>query len=200
MPLMVSVDTALLDQGDPLTVSHRTSDDGSVSIVPSGGAPEDALQTEAVTDSLGNTTAFDTSELEPGGYDALLLDGDGAELARVGFVVRDPDAQIEVSTDKTTYESGEPITVSWEDGPANRWDWIGVYKANKADPKVHYYLIWNYTGLHDSGTEPPVVNGSVTFDDTTMGNPWPLPPSEYVAHYLVTDRYRTIGNATFEVT
>jgi hypothetical protein len=33
-----------------------------------------------------------------------------------------------------------------------------------------------------------------------MGNPWPLPPGEYVAHYLVTDRYRTIGNATFEVT
>src|SRR5918996_1333566 len=200
MPLMVSVDAALLDQGDPLTVSYQTSGDGSVAIVPSGSAPENAVQTGGVTFTLGSTTEFDTSELEPGDYDALLLDADGAELARVGFVVRDPNAQIDVSTDKTTYESGEPITVSWEDGPANRWDWIGVYKANKADPKVHYYLIWNYTGLHDSGTEPPVVNGSVTFDDTTMGNPWPLPPGEYVAHYLVTDRYRTIGNATFEVT
>jgi hypothetical protein len=75
-----------------------------------------------------------------------------------------------------------------------------VYEANKADPKVHYYLIWNYTGLHDSGTEVPVVDGSVTFDESTMGGPWPLHPGEYVVHYLVTDRYRSIGSATFEVT
>jgi hypothetical protein len=200
MPLMVSVDAALLDRGDALTVSYRTSGDGSVAIVPSGVRPDDTLRTEGVTGSRASTTAFDTAELEPGAYDAVLLDADGNELARVGFVVRDPEAQIDVSTDETTYESGEPITVSWEDGPANRWDWIGVYKANKADPKVHYYTIWNYTGLHDSGTEPPVVDGSVTFDESTMGNPWPLPPGEYVVHYLVTDRYRTIGNATFEVT
>jgi len=109
--------------------------------------------------------------------------GDGAELARVGFVVREPAAQIIVSTDKATYESGEPITVSWRDGPANRWDWIGMYKANKADPQVDHYLIWNYTGLHDSGTESPVVNGSVTFDESTMGRQWPLPPGRYVVHW-----------------
>lgn len=61
------------------------------------------------------------------------------------------------------------------------------------------YLIWNYTGLHASGTDPPVVEGSLTFDDSTMGRPWPLPPGRYVAHYLVMDRYRSIGSATFAV-
>ena len=201
MPLMVSVNTALLDQGDPLTVSYRSNEEGSLAIVPAGDSVSAALRTVDVPKGFGGTRAFATAELEPGAYDAVLLAGDGAELARVGFVVRDPQAEISVSTDQPSYVSGEPIVVSWEDGPANRWDWLGVYRADAADPRVDSYLIWNYTGLHASGTDPPVVDGSVTFDDSTMGVPWwPLEPGRYVVHYLVTDRYRSIGSAAFEVT
>ena len=201
MPVMVSVDAALLDRGDPLTVSYRTTGEGSVAVVKAGGSPDAALQTEETTGGLGSTQVFDTADMAAGPYDAVLLDVDGAELARVGFVVRDPQAEIRVSTDAASYEPGEPIVVSWEDGPANRWDWLGVYRAGAADPKVDSYTIWNYTGVHASGTDPPVVDGSVTFDDSTMGVPWwPLRPGRYVVHYLVTDRYRSIGSATFEVT
>jgi hypothetical protein len=195
------VDTALLDQGDPLTVGYRSADEGSLSIVRTGDPPDAALQTLGTPTGFGGTRAFDTSALEPGGYDAVLLDGDGTELARVGFVLRDLQAEIRVSTAEETYEPGEPIVVSWEEGPANRWDWLGVYRADAADPRVDSYLIWNYTGLHASGTDPPVVDGSVTFDDSTMGERfWPLEPGSYVVHYLVTDRYRSIGSATFEIT
>jgi hypothetical protein len=201
MPLMVSVDTALLDQGDPLTVSYRTTGEGSLAVVKAGGAPDTALQTLGAPKGFGATRAFDTADMAAGPYDAVLLDDDGMELARVGFVVRDPDAEIRVSTDAASYAPGDPIVVSWEDGPANRWDWLGVYRAGAADPKVDGYTIWNYTGLHASGTDPPVVDGSVTFDGSTMGIPWwPLEPGRYVVHYLVTDRYRSIGRATFEVT
>ncbi|HKI28812.1 MAG TPA: endonuclease/exonuclease/phosphatase family protein [Actinomycetota bacterium] len=199
MPIMVSVDRALLTQGDPLTVAYRAPEsDGTVTIVPSEADAGSAVATEDVSGSSG---AFDveTAGLDPGGYEAVLSGGDGGELARVAFWVRDPNAEIEVSTDRPTYGVGEPIVVSWTDGPANRWDWIGVYEAGKADPKVDYYLIWNYVGLHAAGTVPPSVAGSMTLDETAMGNPWPLPPGRYVVHYLVTDRYRSIGSATFEV-
>jgi hypothetical protein len=199
MPVMVSVSEALLTKGDPLRVAFRSSGpDGTVAIVPSGGDTGSPVVTE---DASGSSGAFDvdTAGLDPGGYDAVLSGGDGAELARVAFWVRDPNAQIEVSTDRATYGVGEPIVVSWTDGPANRWDWIGVYEAAKSDPKVDSYLIWNYVGLHAAGTVPPSVAGSMTLDETAMGNPWPLPPGRYVVHYLVTDRYRSIGSATFEV-
>ena len=86
-----------------------------------------------------------------GPYEAVLLDGDGAELARVGFVIRDPQAEIRVATDAASYAPGEPIVVSWEDGPANRWDWLGVYRADAADPKIDGYTIWNYTGCMRPG-------------------------------------------------
>ena len=199
MPVMVSVSEALLTQGDPLAVAyHAPESDGTVAIVPAEAASSPAELTEDVSTSSGSFDV-ETAGLDPGGYDAVLSGGDGAELARVAFWVRDPNAQIEVSTDRATYGVGEPILVSWTDGPANRWDWIGVYEAGKADPKVDYYLIWNYVGLHAAGTVPPSVAGSMTLDETAMGNPWPLPPGRYVVHYLVTDRYRSIGSATFEV-
>jgi hypothetical protein len=199
MQTMVAVSPALLTQGDPLTVSyHAPSADGTVAVVPAGGGADAAAVTK---DLSGANGSFDVNSesLAPGGYDAVLLDGAGAELARVGLWVRDPDAAISVTTDKPTYAEGEPIVVSWTDGPANRWDWIGVYKADKADPRVDYYLVWNYTGLHGSGTVPPAVDGSVTMDASAQGGPWPLPPGRYVVHYLVTDRYRSIGNASFTV-
>lgn len=201
MPVMVSVSEALVTQGGPLTVAYRApaSDGATVAVVPSEADTGSPVLTNAVT---GTSGSFDveTAELEPGGYDAVLTGGDGAELASVGFWIRDPNAQIEVSTDRATYGAGEPIVVSWTDGPANRWDWIGVYKAAEADPKVDYYLIWNYVGLHAAGTVPPSVAGSMTLDETAMGSPWPLPPGRYVVHYLVTDRYRSIGSAAFRVT
>ncbi len=200
MPVMVSVSEALLTQGDQLTVAYRSSEsDGSVAIVPSEGDPGSAVVTEDATGTSGSLDV-DPAALEPGGYDAVLSSANGSELARVAFWVRDPNAVIEVSTDRPSYRVAEPIVVTWTDGPANRWDWIGVYEAAKADPKVDYYLLWNYVGLHAAGTIPPSVSGSMTLDETAMGNPWPLPPGRYVVHYLVVDRYRSIGSATFEVT
>jgi endonuclease/exonuclease/phosphatase family metal-dependent hydrolase len=200
MPTMVSVDAALKSEGDPLIVSYSApGGDDSIAIVPAGGDPDQAEVTEDVTGSSGGLT-FDTAELQPGGHEVVLLDADGAKLARVGFWLRERGAEVKVSTDKAMYEVGEPITVSWTDGPANRWDWIGVYEASKSDPKVDSYLIWGYTGLHASGTLPPTVTGSMTIGPDSQGSPWPLPPGEYVVHYLLTDRYRSAASATFEVT
>jgi hypothetical protein len=199
MPIMVSVDHALLMQGDPLTVSYNgPSAGGSVAIVPSESDIDSAEVTEDVAERAGRFE-IDTAALAPGGYDAVLVGAEGSEIARVEIWVRDPAASIRVSTDKETYEVGEPIIVRWTDGPANRWDWIGVYTADEADPEVDYYLIWNYTALHASGTLPPTVEGSVLMDETAQGRPWPLPPDEYVVHYLLTDDYVSAGSAAFEV-
>jgi hypothetical protein len=199
MPIMVSVDRALLTRGDPLTVSYNApAPDGSVTIVPEEGAGSPELSEPLMGD--GGGLDVDTSDLAPGGHQAVLLDADGSEVARVAFWVRDPDAEIRVSTDRSTYGVGEAIMVSWTDGPANRWDWIGVYRAPKSDPKVDSYLIWNYTGLHESGTVPPSTSGSVDMGGNAQGRPWPLLPGRYVVHYLILDRYISAGSATFRVT
>ena len=75
-----------------------------------------------------------------------------------------------------------------------------MYKAEKSAPKVYWYLLWDYTGLHTSGTLPPTVNGTLTIGPDSQGSPWPLPPGDYVVHYLLTDRYRSAASTNFEIT
>ena len=102
--------------------------------MPEGGDPADPVETLAAADERG-TAKLDTAGWDPGAYEAVLTDGDGAEVARVSFYLRDPHAQLELSTDQRSYERDEPIEVSWTGAPANRWDWLGVYKADGVGPR-----------------------------------------------------------------
>ena len=129
-----------------------------------------------------------------------MRDADGDEVARNEFWMRSEDAAVQLSTDKRTYAKGEPITVTWDDGPANRWDWVSVFRADDADPETGDYLVWGYTGGHDSGALPPSVSGSMVFDGSSQGRPWPLPRGDYVVHYLLTDQYTSAGQTPFTVT
>jgi hypothetical protein len=109
-------------------------------------------------------------------------------------------AKARLTTDKRTYAVGEPIVVSWRDAPANRWDWIGVYKASAADPNTDYYLIWQYTGGALAGTVHGLPAGTMSMDGaTTEGTPWPLPAGKYVVYYLLADAYHAVAHADFTV-
>ena len=125
-------------------------------MVPEGGDASEALSSQESGDA-GDTLSVDTAELEPGGYDVVLVDEAGDEVARNTFWVRARDAEVQVSTDRSTYGVGDPVQVEWEDGPANRWDWIGLFRAGADDTENDDYLLWGYTGGHDSGALPPSV-------------------------------------------
>jgi endonuclease/exonuclease/phosphatase family metal-dependent hydrolase len=200
MPTMVSVDARLRDVGDTITVAYNVpgSDSNEIAIVAEGGEPDSAAERLDAPDEIG-TAELATGGLEPGGYEAVLLDDDGDEVARVSFWLRDPRAEVKFSTEKRSYEPGEPIEVAWSDGPANRWDWLGIYEASASNPKVDSYLIWAYTGLHASGTTPPSTEGTLSLGRDDQGKPWPLPPGEYVVHYLLADQYNSAASSRFTV-
>jgi endonuclease/exonuclease/phosphatase family metal-dependent hydrolase len=199
MPTMVSVDAGLRTVGDEVTVAYNAPSEGNeIAIVREGGDPGAPAERLEAPDARGETM-LDTSGMDAGGYEAVLLDGEGEEVATVSFWLRDPRAEVELSIDRRTYEPGEPIEVEWTDGPANRWDWLGVYEASEANPKTDSYLIWAYTGLHASGTTPPSTSGGVTMGPETQGRPWPLPPGDYVLHYLLADQYDSAGRTRFTV-
>jgi hypothetical protein len=113
--------------------------------------------------------------------------------------VRARAAKVHLTTDASSYPVGKPITASWTDGPANRWDWIAVYRSAADDPKKDYYLVWAYTGGHDSGALPPSTHGKIVFGRDQQGKPWPLPPGRYTLHYLLTDQYHSVASARFTV-
>lgn len=190
----LSLERRLLTEGEELGVLHHAPglEQGTISVVPEDGSPEEALTSQDVTDESG-TTSFDTAPLDPGGYDIVLASSDGSELERNSFWVRSEEQDVSLTTDRSTYAVGEPIEVTWDDGPANRWDWIGVYEADAADPKQDDYLLWGYTGGHEAGALPPTVFGSMTMGPDSQGRPWPLPPGDYRIHYLLADQYNSAG-------
>ncbi len=190
----LSLERRLLTEGEELGVLFNApgSDENTIAIVPEDGSADAALASETVTGETGETS-FDTGSLDPAGYDIVLLDAEGAELERNSFWVRSENEDVALSTDQATYAVGEPIEVTWDDGPANRWDWIGVYRAAAANPKQDDYLLWGYTGGHDAGALPPTVFGAMTMGPDSQGRPWPLPPGDYQIHYLLADQYNSAG-------
>jgi hypothetical protein len=131
--------------------------------------------------------------MAPGAYLAVLVGENRAPLAYARFWLKAKGAKPKLSTDKRSYAAGEPIDVVWENASANRWDWIGVYKASAADPTVDYYLIWQYAGGAASGTIAGPPAGTLTLDDTAWGEPWPLPPGKYKVFYLLADGYEAVA-------
>ena len=196
----LSLDRRLLTEGEQLGVRYHApgSSGNTISIMREGRSVDEALVSEKVTGESG-TTSIDTASLAPTGYDIVLAAADGTELERNSFWLRSEQEDVTLSTDSRTYGVGEPIEVTWDDGPANRWDWIGVYEAGAADPQQDDYLLWGYTGGHDAGALPPTVFGAMTIGPDSQGRPWPLPPGDYRIHYLLADQYDSAGQVAVTV-
>jgi len=198
LPTTLSLTRRLLTEGQDLGAYTNAPghDEVEIAILPEGAQVTDAVST--VTAPARDEVDLETADLPPGGYE-VVMSADGEEIARNAFWVRSSENDIVLMTDARTYAPGEPITVTWDDGPGNRWDWIGFYEASASDPKRDDYLIWGYTGGHESGALPPQVFGELTFDEGSQGQPWPLPPGRYVIHYLLTDQYNSAGSTQITV-
>lgn len=196
----LSLERRLLTEGEDLGVLYHSPDasDPTISIVPEGGSADDAIDSTTASGTKGETS-FSTADLEPSGYDIVMTDTEGNELERNSFWVRSEENDVTLTTDKDVYAAGEPIELTWDDGPANRWDWIGVFEADAPDPKQDDYLLWGYTGGHEAGALPPTVYGSMTLGPDSQGSPWPLPPGDYVIHYLLADQYNSAGSIEVSV-
>ena len=202
LPVMVSVSPQVATVGRTVTVYYNAADGGarSVAVVRGGGKPPDALESPAVAAGAAASGSVEvgTQSLSPGDYEVLLLGAGDEVQARAPLWIQKPGARPILTTDSTAYAPGEPIVVTWKNAPANRWDWIGVYKKGAADPNVDYYLIWQYTGGAGSGTSAGTVAGTMTMQKGTVeGEPWPLPSGRYVMYYLLADGYKWAARTEF---
>jgi hypothetical protein len=206
MPVLVATDKLLITQGEPLVATfHSPGLGGETIAIVSGGLgpkmPDFASQPAGTTGAVNGQVTFQTGGLGTGALAVELRAGDGKVLATTPFWVAPKGAKVQLTLGQRTYKVGEPIVVNWRNAPANRWDWIGVYKATAADPSTDYYLIWQYTGGALAGTVHGMPAGTMSMDGaTTEGSPWPLPPGKYVVYYLLADAYTAAAKASFTVT
>ncbi len=99
---------------------------------------------------------------------------------------------------KTEFRVNEPIAVTWENSPGNRFDWIAVY-PKMANTTADYglthqeshYLIYKYTRGE--------VSGSLSLDSLSQGDYWPLPPGEYHIHLLSDDGFTSLADKSIRI-
>jgi hypothetical protein len=193
-PTLVTVPQRLVVVGDDVPVSFHV-DAGTtaetIAVVPTGGDPAtDAIAQQPTMGATDGTSTFSSSSWSPGAYQAVLVGASGTSLSRFDLWVEAPGTEPSIQTSKTSYAVGEPIDVTWQNAPGERWDWVGVYKRG-GDPLVDYYLLYVYTRAS--------IDGSATLDAETVAGTWPLPPGRYSVYLLKDDLYVKIASAAFTV-
>ena len=123
---------------------------------------------------------FGSGALVPGRYDALLVDHDGDVRSRASFWVVKPGARPALRV-PATVPAKQPIRVAWRNAPADRFDWVGIWKAGDGD-------LFNYYGFAYTRAR---VAGHARLDG--------LPPGRYVARLLTDDGYAVLAQRSFTV-
>jgi phospholipase C len=105
----------------------------------------------------------------------------------------------EVTTDKTAYASGEPITIRFANGPGHARDWIGVYPSGTTPAPVS--TIWGYVGGGGFTPTSGRTDGAITLvaGSENHAGDWPLHAGRWVAWFLVNDGYASIASVEFTV-
>ena len=190
-PFLVAADPRVVERGERVTLRYMLAEGGpgreAGILAGAEGTPEGKpLQTIPIFDASDHIAPmFGTAPLAPGAYRAALLDRGGETLATSPFWVAEPGSEPRVSTAKASYAPGEPVRVRWQDAPANKLDWVGIFPAG--DPSVYGYTGFLYTGARPSG--------SIEFSAADTGR---LAPGRYLARLMLDDGYSVLAEAPFE--
>ncbi|WP_338448839.1 endonuclease/exonuclease/phosphatase family protein [Niallia oryzisoli] len=107
------------------------------------------------------------------------------------FEIIPVDKPWNISPDKRTYSSGDPITVSFN-GSSKETDWIGLYHVQKRSEEGS--IQWKYAS---SNTVIPSLHkseGVVSFTDTAS-----LSPGIYKILFLADNGYRVLNEKTISI-
>jgi GntR family transcriptional regulator/MocR family aminotransferase len=165
----------------PVLVAGRAPAQGRLALVRAGAPAARAAAWRPAADvSSGGRVALPTRGARPGAYEVVLTGPRGGERSRAPVWLSAEGAAPEVRVGRRI-RAGQPVAVSWQDGTANRWDWIGVFSAgaDMSAPPLHQRL----TGA--------VPAGSVAFP--------PLPSGDYVAALVLDDSTDVLALAPFTV-
>jgi endonuclease/exonuclease/phosphatase family metal-dependent hydrolase len=183
----VSAAQRLVEQGTDVEVFAH-ADPAPESVTVTGLDFEERVSIEGIDSAAA--VFVNTTNVPPGSYLLEAKDADGAPVATNQLWVSAVGAEPKVATGSASYGVGDPIDVTWQNAPGNKWDWLGIYKRG-ADPNVAYYKLWAYTDA--------TVQGAATIDDDVNGGPWPLPPGKYDVLLLADDSYAELARSSFVV-
>lgn len=138
---------------------------------------------------------LDSAELGTGWFQLILSDIQHRRVARNDFWVRDPAAPITVQVSGQDFQVGQPVPVSWHNGPGYRNDWLGIFPAG-APADSEQPLAFAYLRARSAGgllLQAETVEYSWPLPEDAQG--WPLPPGRYVARLLMDDSFQVLAQS-----
>jgi phospholipase C len=104
-----------------------------------------------------------------------------------------------VTSDKAAYAAGEPIAISFQNGPGHQKDWIGVYPRGTTPAPIS--TIFGYVGGGGHVATGGRTDGTITLSagSENRAGDWPLKAGHWVAWFLVNDGYTPIASVNFTV-
>ena len=157
-------------------------------VVPRGAAPDQKLVgIEAVDPADRPTIRLSSLGMATGDYDAVLLDDQGAEIARSRFSIISADGQATITSTNPEIAVGADIPLTFTGAPGFKLDWVGVYA--KGEPSVYNYLGFAYTNAR--------ISGGLTFPADALYAP--LEPGDYELRLMFDDHYQVLAVGGFTV-
>ena len=190
-PALIAVEPRLVPEGSTFVVRGQLPGDAiwGVRIVPRGGdAAAPITAAEGLVATWNRAFRLSTLGMEPGPYDAVLIDENGAEQTRTRFSLTARDGRPTLNVGSESVPQGSGVTVRWSGAPGLRFDWIGVYAAG--DPDVYNYLAFAYTGA--------TLDGEMTLTPDLYYEE--LAPGDYELRLMADDHYVALATAPFTVT
>lgn len=142
----ISMEEKTFETGQDITVSYQYAPEGQKAWVgiyhkgqkPNGGVLSTKWQ---YTEGTSGTMTFKLDEVDE--YYAVLFQDQGyTEISpRLAFYV---GSLPQVTIDKTVYEVGELVKISYENAPALSKDWIGIYRMGKVPGTPDLSDSWDY--------------------------------------------------------
>ncbi|MDO6803864.1 T9SS type A sorting domain-containing protein [Wenyingzhuangia sp. 1_MG-2023] len=185
-------DKTKYDEGDDVTISftnHPNNDNDWVGIYKMGSEIGDGNEVKRlnVDTSTQNLTFSGLSNA----YYFAVYHVKGSDLTageQIAFQVGEQIA--ELTTSKTTFSEGEPITIAFKDGPGIEKDYIGVIVNDGKPAGTDNLWTYKYFGGLTTGTT------TITGKDFSHGgaNQLPLEGSYYLAMFT-NDSYTQVSNA-----
>jgi len=197
MPRLVAAERRVVELGAAVQVLRHDPTGGEGSLVLARGEPGGGVRMVQTLplQSGQRDLVLDSAQLGPGWYQLVLTDAQRRSVARNDFWVRDPAAPVTVQVAGQDFQGGQPIPVSWHNGPGYRNDWLGIFPAG-APQDSEQPLAFAYLGARSAGgmlLQAETVEYSWPLPEDAAG--WPLPPGRYVARLLMDDSFRVLAQS-----
>ena len=187
MPVLVSTEERVHTGDESISARYHAPGRRNLSIALLHESGEGSTpQHRVALDGSSGRVQIAGDAVPPGHYRILLQDGAGEALSRNELWVLAPGAAPTIAVAGERYGPGEPVPVSWRNGPGNRLDWIAVYDA-EAPPGSEDYLAYGYVAARSSG--------ELELDAQSLDAGWPLPPGRYVVRLLADDGYELLAES-----